>query len=73
MKKNTQAQRESEKMKVIAMRNFFFRCHFFFYLSGWENCAGKDEGKYSFSWALLVRIQFNTVWKFFWGGQFHIA
>lgn len=32
-----------------------------FYLSGWENYAGKNEGKYRFSQALLVRIQFNTV------------
>ena len=68
MNKNTQVQRESEKIKVrtVMRYNFFFSCYI--YLPGWENCAGRDHGKCRFSLALLVRIQFNTVRVFFGGG-----
>lgn len=46
MKKNTQAQRESEKMKVTAMRyNFFFQMPFFIYQVGNIVLAKMRENK----------------------------
>ena len=45
--KNTQAQRESERMKVRTTMRYTFFSDGIFFLSGRESCAGKNEGKYS--------------------------
>lgn len=53
------------KAKTAMRYNFFSDA-----IPSWENGAGKGEGKYCFFQALLLRIQFNTIWGVFLEGNF---